>query len=102
MKQDNTKWVDEVLESTAGMSSARPRADLYQQIQARLGKKLPVKRISLGVMTAAAAGLLALLAINIKAIVNYSTETVEVSQEGDASVADIVDYYELGSNNIGL
>jgi hypothetical protein len=103
MMQDKSKWVEEVLESTQGMASASPRADLYGQLKAKLGKEKPrVRLISLGAVSAAAACLLVLFTLNIKAVSRYNTaETVEVRGE-DASVTDIVDYYELGSNNTGL
>lgn len=103
MMQDKSKWVEEVLESTTGMSPATPRADLYGQLKAKLGKEMPKARlISLQMVSAAAACLLVLFALNLKVIDRYAgAENHEVRSE-EASVEDIVDYYQLGGNNVGL
>lgn len=103
MVQDKSKWVEEVLESTTGMAPATPRTDLYGQLKAKLGKEMPkVRLISLQMVSAAAACLLVLFALNLKAIDRYAgAETQEVRSE-EASVEDIVDYYQLGGNNVGL
>jgi len=104
MKQDKGKWVEDVLNSTTGIAPVSPRADLYDQIKAKLGRQLPkVKRIPLIALPAAAACLLVLFALNLRAVskyVNTSSTTGEVSTE--TTVEDIVDYYDLGSNNVGL
>lgn len=103
MMQDKSKWVEEVLESTQGMAPASPRADLYGQLKAKLGKETPkVRLISLGAVSAAAACLVVLFTLNIKAVSHYRTAAAGAVQTEDASVTDIVDYYELGSNNTGL
>src|SRR4051812_46510349 len=103
MMQDKSKWVEEVLDSTRGMAPATPRADLYGQLKAKLGKDLPkVRRISLGVMSAAAACLLVLLGLNIRVMSKYAKAESAETQSDEASVKDIVDYYELGSNKVGL
>lgn len=103
MMQDKSKWVEEVLESTRGMAPASPRADLYGQLNTRLGKEMPKARlISLQMVSAAAACLLVLFALNLKAIDRYANAATEETQNDEASVGDIVDYYQLGGNNVGL
>lgn len=103
MMQEKSKWVEEVLDSTQGIAPAHPRTDLYGQLKARLGKEMPkVRLISLEVMSAAAACLLGLFALNIRAVNKYAAHQSKEVQGGDASVTDIIDYYELGSNNTGL
>ena len=103
MMQDKSKWLEEVLESTRGMAPAKPRADLYGQIMARLDKEMPNARlISLQMVSAAAACLLVLFALNLKAISQYANAQTEEVQSEEASIGDIVDYYQLGGNNVGL
>lgn len=103
MIQDKSKWVEEVLESTAGMAPATPRADLYGQLKARLGKEMPKPGlISLQMVSAAAACLLVLFALNLEAIDRYAGAGAQEVRSEEASVEDIVDYYQLGGNNVGL
>ncbi len=103
MMQDKSKWVEEVLESTRGMASASPRADLYEQLKSKLGKEMPKARlISLKMVSAAAACLLLLFTLNLATINQYANAETEGTQNEEASVEDIVDYYQLGGNNVGL
>lgn len=104
MKQDKNKWVEDVLNSTEGMAPARPRRNLYDNIKNGLGKELPkARRIPLGVMSAAAACLLVLFALNITAITRYAKAEKEQVQDGQSTgTAELIEYYDLGSNNAGL
>lgn len=104
MKQDKDIWVEEVLSSTEGMGSARPRTDLYDKIKDRLVRDLPKgRRIPLGVMSAAAACLLVLVALNITAITKYTrAEETQIEDGQGAGTAELIEYYDLGSNNTGL
>ena len=104
MKQRKDIWVEEVLNSTDGMVSANPREGTYAAIQSRLGRELAKgRRIPLGVMSAAVACLLVLFAVNIKVVSGYAnTETEETTEETGAVMEDLIEYYELGSNSVGI
>jgi hypothetical protein len=101
MKPEKDKWVEEVLNSTGGMQPARPRKDLYGKLS--LGRAVgSARRIPLGVISAAAACLLILFGLNITLVRNYAENGTGERQSAEASVQDIIDYYELGSNNAGI
>lgn len=102
MNQEQDKWIEEVLQSTAGMEPVRPRPDVYGRIASRLGEEMPAKRVSLVMLTAAAACLLVLLTLNLKVLDYYHTAETEDTSPTDATVGDIIDYYELGGNTAGL
>lgn len=92
-----------MLNSTEGMQAARPGKELYGQLRNRLGRTLPkAHRIPLSIISAAAACLLILLGLNITLVRNYAKAETEELQEENGTVQDIIDYYELGSNNVGL
>lgn len=64
------KWINEALGSLEDMSRAQPRADLYEQITARLKQPKAVKVMALHAKQWAAAVLL--LALNIGSVVYFA------------------------------
>ena len=71
------KWIDEVLNSTAGMKRAQPGAHLYEQITAKLGRPQPVT-VSFPVKRWAAAAIL-LLALNVGSVVYFDSQKKKIS-----------------------
>jgi hypothetical protein len=103
MQQDKEKWIEEVLNSTAGMRPATPPVGRFEQIRdkayslGRVTRTIPITTLS-----AAAACLLILIALNFTLLDRYNPSANGEVVDTEASVQDIVDYYELGSNRTSL
>ena len=97
MEPEKNKWVEEVLDSTAGMEPARSATDIFKQIMTA-ARKQPVKVVSLSALSAAAACLLILLSLNFFAIRGH-----ERAQEQEAPAQSLAEYYDFGTSNpLGL
>jgi hypothetical protein len=103
MQQAKDKWIEEVLNSTAGMRSATPPVGRFEQIRDKAyGLARASRTIPLTTLSAAAACLLILIALNFTLLDRYGPSAEGEVVNTEASVQDIVDYYELGSNSTSL
>jgi len=65
------KWIDEVLNSTWGMSRAQPVAGLFEQITAKLSEPQTIKMIAFPVKQWVAAAIV-LLALNVGSVIYFA------------------------------
>ena len=93
MKPETNKWIDEVLESTAGMDPARSPKDMFDNILS-IARRQPVRTISLATLSAAAACLLILFSANFIALKGHQGVVQEPAQVGS-----LAEYYDLGTSN---
>jgi hypothetical protein len=93
MKPETNKWIDEVLDSTAGMEPARSPKDMFDNIM-NMARRQPVRTISLATLSAAAACLLILFSANFIALRGHRDGAQEPSQVGS-----LAEYYDLGTSN---
>lgn len=90
---DKNKWIDDVMNSTDGMSRATPRDGLLRKIEQRMeegviyAKQVPMRTVSL-----AAASIVLLVAVNI-ALLN--TRPVSGKSQKNTPIETVVEYYGL-------
>ena len=92
-QQDKNKWVDEVMRSLDGSTSAEPNAFLFGKIENRLSKPVMKARVvSLRTVSLAAACILLLVLLNVLLLSKQQKNT-------DKSMQEIASYYELTNTN---
>jgi|ERR1043165_4907547 hypothetical protein len=88
-------WIEEVLYSTDGMQQVMPRSAVYEKIRNRVaGYKAAARAIPFTTVSAVAACLLVLMAINFATVTTHKQSFAR----GDAA-QEIARYYDLESNN---
>ena len=75
MEQEN--WINEILESTNGMTPAVPNGKLFAQIQSQIDSR---KTLAPRWVWMAAASILVLVALNIKFILSKSNNEEKVTE----------------------
>jgi len=77
-KRHTEKWIEEVLDSSRGMSRAQPEAGLYERVQGRLAQPAARPGMLGGRRWVAAAALL--LAVNTASVVFYAERSRAVAE----------------------
>lgn len=97
-KMDKNKWIEEVLNSTEGMSKAMPKRDLFVGIEQKLNrgykKTVPLRTVSL-----VAASILLLVTVNVMVLLSGDDKghSVVVQQPNQETMAE---YYGLTETNL--
>jgi len=77
-------WINDVMDSTDGMSGAVPGADLFQKITSNLANPSMVKTRPLPVKQWAAAAII-LLALNVSSVVYFSNQRTKGAEPGNTN-----------------
>ncbi|MCW3121617.1 MAG: hypothetical protein JWQ38_1109 [Flavipsychrobacter sp.] len=76
------RWIDEVMESTYGITKAQPRADLYGRVTAKISQGGGATIMAIPVTRWVAAAMI-LLALNIGSAVYYGTRSEQKTTAND-------------------
>lgn len=86
------KWIDDVLESMSESEKAMPGEGLYLMVEKQIGIPVPGGRvISLNLVSAAAACILMLIAINIYTANIHN----HINHDATDPVGELVKYYDI-------
>lgn len=92
-------WIEEVLNSTEGMSRAQPSGKVFASIEQRLNNARElVRKVPVRTVLAAAASILILLAANVFILTDVQVEKSSTPQKDETEA--IIKYYDLTDNGI--
>lgn len=93
-KAGKNKWVDDVLDSMAGSERAMPDEGMFILVEKKIYKTVPGGRvIPINLVSAAAACILLLIAINIYTATSNMHQHIE--RTSDDLVTELVKYYDI-------
>lgn len=93
------KWIEDVLNSTEGMSRAQPSGKLFASIEQQLNNAREVARkVPMRTVLAAAASVVVLVVANVFILSDVQVEQQRVPQRDETEA--IIKYYGLNDNGI--
>ncbi len=100
MESENRhKWIEDVLNSTEGMSRAQPSGKLFTSIEQQLNNAREVARkVPMRTVLVAAASVVVLVVANVFMLSDVQVEKQRVPQRDETEA--IIKYYGLNDNGI--
>ena len=99
-KTSKEKWIDKVMDSTAGLQKAMPQDGLFHSIEEKVSNTVSYARtVPLRTVSLAAASIVLLVAVNLYMLSN-DTQKSNITEQ--SRVETVVEYYGLNDNGINI